>query len=122
MDNIVKIIGKRIKQLREKQGYSKTQLSKLSGVHIAWIGRLEEGERETGKALAPSIITLEKITKALNIDIEDLFDDENIRKSTFPDNATILKEIKQLLTNQTEANKLLFLQMARKILKYKILV
>jgi len=115
--DITKIIGKRIKYFREKKGYSKTYLAKLSGVHTAWIGRLEQGKRETGKAITPSITTLQKIADALDIKIEDLLKGSAITKHSKISDKTILKEIKLLLKEQSQYSKQLFIQVARKLLK-----
>lgn len=117
MENIVKNIGRKIKQLRMKKSYSKTQLAKLSGIHIAWIGRLEQGERETGKSISPSIITLQKIATALGVPIEELLRRPVIEKYTSLSHKTILNEIKHLLKSQPPENKILFIQLARKLLR-----
>ncbi|MEK6645916.1 MAG: helix-turn-helix transcriptional regulator [Candidatus Firestonebacteria bacterium] len=117
MEDIVKVIGKRIKQLRIEKGYSKTQFAKLSGVHIAWISRVEQGKRETGKSISPSITILQKIAIALGVPIETLLKESIVKKYTFPSDKTIVEELKELLKTQAPENKALFIQVARKILR-----
>ena len=118
MEDIVKNIGKNIKDLREKNGFSKNRLAVLSGIHPAWISRLEKGHRKTGKLITPSILTLQKIANGLGVTIEVLLKNPAAIKKT-PDlqDAAILKEIKILLKNQTSANKNLLLLLARKVLR-----
>ena len=59
-----------IREIREQKHLSQKQLSKLSGVSSSHIGYIENGERE------PTISVLCKLSKALNVDIKDLFDYE----------------------------------------------
>ena len=57
-----------IREIREKQGLSQSDLSKLSGVSASHIGYIENGERE------PTVSILCKIAKALNVSILELFE------------------------------------------------
>ena len=118
MKEISNIAGMNLKRIRESQGLSKTQLSKLSGVHIAWIGRLENGERESGKIISPSIATLDKLAKGLNVKIEELLKEpKNSGSPAINDNA-ILEEIKKLLNKQNNAtDKQFILQIIRRLLR-----
>ncbi|OGF56013.1 MAG: hypothetical protein A2452_11165 [Candidatus Firestonebacteria bacterium RIFOXYC2_FULL_39_67] len=117
MDDIVKQIGIRIRELREEKGYSKTKLAKLSGVHIAWVGRLEQGSRETGKVISPSIITLNKIAVALETNLENLINTQPVKNDSNLSDRVILKKIKTLLKNQNLSNKRLFLDISKKVLR-----
>ena len=54
-------LGEYISTAREAKGYSMGKLSKLSGVHISEISRIEEGTRN------PKLSTLKKICKFLDI-------------------------------------------------------
>lgn len=58
----------RIKELRERKGYSQEELAKLSGVSRNLIARLE-----TGELTSTSTNTLFKLAKALNVKVERLF-------------------------------------------------
>jgi transcriptional regulator with XRE-family HTH domain len=61
-------VGKRIKELRNKLDISQEELGFRSGVHRTYIASLEVGKRNI------SIVTLEKITDALEISLSNFFD------------------------------------------------
>jgi len=60
-------IAKTIRQQRKKLNLSQDKLSKLAGVAYNTIVKIESGENPN-----PTIETLQKIAKALNISIENL--------------------------------------------------
>ena len=60
-------IAKNIRQQRKKIGFSQDKLSKLAGVAYNTIVKIESGENPN-----PTIETLQKVAKALNISIENL--------------------------------------------------
>lgn len=60
-------VGERIKELRQALGISQEELAFRSGVHRTYIASLEVGKRNV------SIITLEKIVKALNVSMHEFF-------------------------------------------------
>lgn len=57
----------KIKEIRTEKGLTQKELSKLSGVSESYIGDLERNEK------IPSIVTICKLAKALEIDIKELF-------------------------------------------------
>lgn len=64
---IKKQVGNRIKELRNLLGISQEELGFRSGVHRTYIASLEVGKRNV------SIVTLEKIVKALEVSMSDFF-------------------------------------------------
>ena len=60
-------IAKTVKRLREKMGLSQEKLARLADVSNNTIINIEAGKQDN-----PTIETLKKIAKALNIPIEDL--------------------------------------------------
>ncbi|PIW73255.1 XRE family transcriptional regulator [Candidatus Roizmanbacteria bacterium CG_4_8_14_3_um_filter_34_9] len=60
-------IAKIVKQLREKTGLSQEKLARLADVSNNTIINIEAGKQNN-----PTIETLKKIAKALNISIEEL--------------------------------------------------
>ena len=68
MEDIKSLLGKRIRDLRKQRGLSQEELGWKSELHFTYIGGVERGEKNC------SIITLEKIAKGLEININDLFD------------------------------------------------
>jgi transcriptional regulator with XRE-family HTH domain len=61
MAKINKKVGLNIQKLRKAKGWSQEQLSLKTGLHRAYIGQIERGEKNIG------LINLEKIAKALGI-------------------------------------------------------
>jgi len=60
-------IAKTVKRLREKTGLSQEKLARLADVSNNTIINIEAGKQDN-----PTIETLKKIAKALNMPIEDL--------------------------------------------------
>ena len=71
-DNINIKIGIKIRLLRTKLRYSQEKLAELSELNKNSIGAIERGESK------PTIDTLERIAKALNIELKELVDVSNI--------------------------------------------
>ncbi len=65
--NILTQLGMRIRYLRKQKGLSQLDLSLEAEVNKNYISDLERGRRN------PSILLLERICKALDIDLETLF-------------------------------------------------
>lgn len=60
-------VGRRIALLRRRLGFSQEKFAELCDMHRTYIGAIERGEK------TPTITTLEKIAKGLNIEIVELF-------------------------------------------------
>lgn len=58
--------GKRVQEERIKRGISQERLGELAKVHRTYIGMIERAERNI------TLTSMEKIAKALKIDIKDL--------------------------------------------------
>ena len=74
--NILQKIAKRIRQLRKINKMSQEQLAEKADLHPTFIGNIERAETN------PTVTTLEKIAKAFNISLIELF--------TFPDDEKIV--------------------------------
>jgi len=61
------IVSKNIRRLREQKGISQDRLSKLADISLNTIAKLELNETQN-----PTIETLQKIAKALDVKVEDL--------------------------------------------------
>lgn len=61
-------LGETIKQYREKRGLSKSELAKLSDIHISYVGKLEQGHYKL-----TSSDTITKLAKALKVNPEELY-------------------------------------------------
>ena len=87
MADIKWLIGNRIRDLRREKGLSQEKLGSKAKLHYTYIGAVERGEKNV------SVLTLDKITRALGIRIGEIFslpmdvEDPNKLK------ASMLKEI-----------------------------
>lgn len=72
--NINEEVGFNIRRIREENGLSQEELATLAGLHRAYIGQIERGEKNIG------LKNLEKIAKALNVNIQFLLDISAIDK------------------------------------------
>ncbi len=68
MNEIWKVLGKRIRNFRTKRGLSQEKLAELSGCHPTYIGQLERGEKNA------TIEIVLKITSAPGISLSKLFE------------------------------------------------
>jgi len=57
-----------VKKIREEKGMTLVKLSELSGVSVGYLCHLEKGSRKN-----PSIGIMEKISRALNKSITEIF-------------------------------------------------
>lgn len=61
--------GEKIRELRKEQGISQEELSYKADLHRTYIGMIERAEKNI------TLINIEKIAKALNVDLKELFND-----------------------------------------------
>lgn len=66
MDNINRRVGQKIRKYRQSRGLTQEQLAFKAGLHRAYIGHVERGEKNIG------LINLEKIAKSLSIETTEL--------------------------------------------------
>lgn len=67
MGNKISIIAKNIRKYRKQRGLSQDKLSRLADISHATIIKIESGGIQS-----PTIDTIQKIAKALNISLDDL--------------------------------------------------
>jgi len=123
------IIGERLRELRRRKKLSQHDIESRSGLLRAYLSRVENGHT------VPSIETLEKLAKALEIPLYQLFyegneppepstmrvwksPDENAWGTTGED-ATFLKKLRRLLRKLDEPNRKIIYQMAAKMARRK---
>jgi len=75
MENINSRVGFSIRRIREDRGLSQEKLADLAGLHRAYIGHIERGEKNIG------VRNLEKIARALGVGIRDLLDVSSVEDS-----------------------------------------
>lgn len=90
-------VGARIRYFRHLRGLSQEQLALQAGLNTAFLGHLERGLK------SPTITTLEKLVRALDITFEELFAEES--SAADPERERALKQI-ELLTRELSAGQL----------------
>lgn len=91
------MIGINIKNIRTIKGLSQQEVAKSAGISYEYLNKIENL-----KMTNPSSKTLQKIAKALNVSVEEFFDDENKSASTIdkdeftPEQRMMLDKIKTL--------------------------
>ena len=69
--DIKNIVGENIRKCRQNLGLSQEELATKAKLHRTYIGGVERGERNI------TIESLNRITDALNINIEEVFHEED---------------------------------------------
>jgi transcriptional regulator with XRE-family HTH domain len=72
--NINEQVGFNIRRIRDELDLSQAELANLAGLHRAYVGQIERGEKNIG------LKNLEKIAKALDVSIKVLLDISAIDK------------------------------------------
>jgi len=67
MNNIKKLLGLRIKEIRKKRGFTQEKLAELAGIEIPSLSNIENGKNY------PNHETLDKISNALSVRPYELF-------------------------------------------------
>lgn len=65
-DKFIKILGKRIAELRKAKGYTQVTFSDKSGMHRTALAKIEKGR------VNPTIIILKRISDCLGVELEEL--------------------------------------------------
>lgn len=94
MSETARLLGLRIRKLRNEKSMSQEELSFKAGISPAHLGQIERATKN------PTIDTISKIASALGVSVSELFTDEAV--SCFPSNATIDKIEAQLLCMSEE--------------------
>jgi|ERR1700683_2525606 transcriptional regulator with XRE-family HTH domain len=82
------VIGERLKELRELKKMSQGEIEKRTGLLRCYISRVENGHT------VPSVDTLEKMARALEIPLYRLFtDDVHVKKPDIPKQKTPTRAI-----------------------------
>jgi transcriptional regulator with XRE-family HTH domain len=65
-NTILDVFARNLQELRKERGLSQEQLAARAGVHRTYIGMIERSEKNI------TLLNMEKIAIALNVDITDL--------------------------------------------------
>jgi transcriptional regulator with XRE-family HTH domain len=120
------VIGERLRALREEKHLSQGQIEKRTGLLRCYISRVEHGHT------VPSIVTLEKMSRALEVPLFQLFyEGENppalpkYKSVKAPSwgrsgkEARLMAKFYRLLSRTDESDRKLLLHMARKMADHK---
>lgn len=66
-EEVLKKFAERVRDLRVRKNISQEKLGELSNLHRTYIGMIERAEKNV------SLKNIQKIAKALNVKLEDLF-------------------------------------------------
>ena len=91
----------KLKKIRMEQHKSTYEISETTGIHQSTISKIENGKRKLDSD------SLEKLTKALNISIDSIFNSTNFKEeSIFPGNADCdIRRIERARTKMNEKDK-----------------
>ena len=64
--DIKRAVGQRLKELRQRRKFTQEALADAAGLHRAYVGQIERGEKYVG------LKNLQKIARALSVGITDL--------------------------------------------------
>jgi len=67
---ILILFGEKVRKLRKEQRLSQEELSFKADLHRTYIGMIERAEKNI------TLLNVEKIAKALNVDIKKLFEND----------------------------------------------
>jgi len=104
MNKILHLFGQRVRELRKRKGFSQEALAEKAGLHPTYIGQVERGTKN------PSLKSIEKIAKALEVSLPDLFLFANDKSSS-----NLKKEIADLLSDKDKKTVELVIRVIRAI-------
>lgn len=125
MEHSTSTIGERLRSLRKQKKLSQADLERRSGLLRPYLSRVEQGH------VVPSIISLEKMARALEVRLYQLFYDEEAQpktprppkrkrleqllQGTSPKNARFLRKLHGLLGRIGGSDRRLLLQVAQRM-------
>lgn len=110
MDDIVKVVGERIRYFRKKNGLSQEELAYQAALHNTYIGQLERGEKNA------TIESLYKVTTALGITLEDFFHTTQTGSKV---NSADFSEIISIFENTSKKDQSTLLHILDLLIKWK---
>ena len=111
MSKIARLVGEKIRILRQSRGLSQEKLGFKAGLNTSFIGQVERGEK------SPTIISLEKIANALDVQLKELFQfDEDV--SSVAD-MTFIEKITYELKGRTGEEQEAVYQFIKQLLRFR---
>ncbi|MNW47744.1 anaerobic benzoate catabolism transcriptional regulator [compost metagenome] len=111
MSKIARLVGEKIRILRQSRGLSQEKLGFKAGLNTSYIGQVERGEK------SPTIISLEKIANGLDVNFEELFKfDEEVSSLT---DMTFIEKIMYELNGRTREEQETIYHLIKQILWFR---
>ncbi|MDH4227037.1 MAG: helix-turn-helix domain-containing protein [Deltaproteobacteria bacterium] len=104
---IQKLLGARIKELRRAKKLTQDKLSELVNIEPNHLSRIEVGKSY------PSLVTLEKMSGALNVQMKDFFEFEHHGK----DKKELKRDIESILKNVDQEKLSTVLQVVKTLVR-----
>lgn len=95
-------VGTRIRFVRKQAGLTISQLAEMAGIDGGFITCIENGKK------TPSLRTLTKITKALNVSVVDIFADQELQVANIFDHQ-VFSQIRAILKGKPQEDREKFL-------------
>lgn len=96
-DIILKMVGKRIRDIRKQKGLTQEQLGELCGFHYSYLGAVERAEKNI------SLLNVQKIADSLQVPVFELFAYEKHTTRVINVREEILNDINmQLISLKTQ--------------------
>ncbi|MCI7768664.1 MAG: helix-turn-helix domain-containing protein [Oscillospiraceae bacterium] len=109
-DKISSVVGQRIHDYRVRKKMSQESLAFAAGLHPAYLGSVERGEK------CPSVETIYKISTGLKIPISELLD---LDGDTAPTQTEALQRISAAMTGLTDEEAVRVAEVVEKMLSIK---
>ena len=110
MTDLTKVVGERIRFLRKERGLSQEELAYRASLHNTYIGQLERGEKNA------TIESVAKVCAALEITLEELFDDKETHSKVL---SFELEEIVRLLQGRSKKDQKAVLMFIESLIAWK---
>uniref|UniRef100_I2PWX1 Putative transcriptional regulator n=1 Tax=Desulfovibrio sp. U5L TaxID=596152 RepID=I2PWX1_9BACT len=107
MGEILKVFGKRLRSLRRAKDMTQEQVAERAGLSLQSVGEIERGRGN------PTLVNLERLAAAMDIELTALFDLEDMRLTK----ELAQKELLELLRGASEEQLRAILTMARVFLQ-----
>lgn len=110
MKSVHEEIGNRIRQYRQRSGLSQEKLALNAGLTVSFLGDIERGKKK------PTVESLEKLLRALNVSFLEFFDYETEIKPI--KDCTALEKLGLLLQDRTNDEVEMIYSVVKRILEY----
>jgi len=110
VDNLVKLVGTNIKEIRKLKKLTQEELAEKSGLQTSYLAGVERGDRNI------TIQTLEKITEGLDVAPSSIFKFDTLNyNNKFYEKKELIIILQNLIEDKSEAEVRLVLNIANEI-------